>query len=157
MVLSDKMQKELMETFEKELEEHLGILNKGLLALEHSQASQDREVLLTNIFRSAHSLKGAARFVNIKDIEAIAHRMEDALTIIKNELRPLAPEHVDSFLQALDAIGASMELHKHGKRLPESHLAAIIARLSDITAEKYSEPSRSTEKPRESTKLKSLF
>ncbi|KAF0158593.1 MAG: chemotaxis protein histidine kinase-like protein [Syntrophaceae bacterium] len=133
MLLSDKMQKELMVTFEKELEEHLSILNKGLLALEHSHASQEREVLLTNIFRSAHSLKGAARFVNLKDIETIAHRMEDALAIIRNESRPLAAEHVDAFLQALDAIEASMERHKHGERLPENHLLAIIARLSNIT------------------------
>ena len=147
MVLSDKMQKELMETFEKELEEHLAILNKGLLALEKSQAAPEREILLTNVFRSAHSLKGAARFVNIKDIEALAHRMEDALAIIKSELRPLAANHVDVFLQALDAIGASMELHKHGKRLPENQLTAITTRLGNIAIDNTCEPLRSTEKP----------
>ena len=136
MLLSDKMQKELMVTFEKELEEHLSILNKGLLALEHNPEVQERDVLLTNIFRSAHSLKGASRLVNFKDIENIAHRMEDALAIIRNESRPVSAEHVDAFLQALDGIAASLKAQKNGERLPEDHLATLIERLSDITGKK---------------------
>ena len=79
MPLSDKMLKELMATFRAELEEHLSKLNKGLLSLERNPASDERVNLLMDIFRAAHSIKGAARAVNLKDIETIAHHIEDVL------------------------------------------------------------------------------
>ncbi|HOC58979.1 MAG TPA: hybrid sensor histidine kinase/response regulator [Smithellaceae bacterium] len=145
MLLSDKMQKELMDTFEKELEEHLGILNKGLLALEQSPEAQDREVLLAEIFRSAHSLKGAARFVKLKDIELIAHRLEDALSFIRKEGRPPTSEQIDAFLQSLDAMDASMKASRQGEKLNEKHLGEIISRLSRITG-KEEEQAQKTEK-----------
>jgi len=54
-----------MVTFQAELQEHLSTLNKGLLLLERNPAPDERTNLLTDIFRAAHSIKGAARAVNL--------------------------------------------------------------------------------------------
>jgi two-component system chemotaxis sensor kinase CheA len=132
MPLSDKMQKELMATFQKELEEHISTFNKGLLALERNSAPEERENVLMGIFRAAHSLKGASRFVNLKDIETIAHRMEDALGIVRKEHSVLSPEHIDIFLQSTDTIGEAMAAHLRGEKVAEEHMNTVLSRLDNF-------------------------
>ena len=137
MPLSEKMQKELMATFQKELEEHLSTLNRGLLALEKNPPFDERNNLLTGIFRAAHSLKGASRFVNLKDIEMVAHRMESALDIVRKEYSLLTTQHIDTFLKAADTIGLVMTAHMRGEQVPEEHLKVVLTRLDNlITGEK---------------------
>src|SRR5947199_267336 len=63
-----------MTTFLEELEEHVGALNRDLLALEKGPAGPERAERLTTLFRTAHSLKGAARAVNVTVIESACHR-----------------------------------------------------------------------------------
>ena len=57
----DKLAKLLMATFLEELDEHVRALNRDLLALEQNPSAADRAELWKVLFRSAHSLKGAAR------------------------------------------------------------------------------------------------
>src|ERR1700674_5164664 len=104
MLQPDEIQRQLMDIFQAELDEHLGTLNKGLLALEQGPMPDDRAAVLSNIFRAAHSLKGAARAVGVKDIEAMAHRLEDALGAIRQGDRPLMPQHIDTLLMTVDSI-----------------------------------------------------
>lgn len=132
MPLSDKMLKQLMATFQVELEEHLNTMNKGLLALEQNQSPDERDSLLTNIFRAAHSLKGASRAVSLGDIETIAHRMEGLLAIIQKEGRPFRAYYVDAFLEALDVISASMKARIGGEELPDTTVAALLVRLDAV-------------------------
>ena len=120
-----------MATFRGELEEHLGTLNKGLLALERVSSSEESADLLTDIFRAAHSIKGAARTVNLKDIETIAHHVEDVLVKIRKGLFSPAPQDFDSLLAAVDAIGAAMAGHLRGEGMDAEFMAAVLARLDD--------------------------
>lgn len=131
MPLSDKMLKELMTTFQAELEEHLSTLSKGLLSLERNAAPDERANLLTNIFRAAHSIKGAARAVNLKDIETLAHHVEDVLVKIREGVLSLAPQHFDALLAAVDAIGTAMAAHLRGEQMPAEFMTAVLARLED--------------------------
>ncbi len=131
MPLSDKMLKELMVTFQAELEEHLSTLNKGLLSLERNPAPDEQANLLTNIFRAAHSIKGGARAVNLKDIETIAHRVEDVLVKIRGGHLSLTPQHFDVLLTAVDAIGTAMAAHLRGEQMDTEFMAAVLARLDD--------------------------
>ncbi len=131
MPLSDKMLKELMVTFQAELEEHLSTLNKGLLSLERNPAPDEQANLLTNIFRAAHSIKGGARAVNLKDIETIAHRVEDVLVKIRGGHLSLTPQHFDVLLTAVDAIGTAMAAHLRGEQMDTEFMAAVLALLDD--------------------------
>ena len=133
MPLSDKMLKELMVTFQAELQEHLSTLNKGLLLLERNPAPDERTNLLTDIFRAAHSIKGAARAVNLKDIETIAHRVEDVLAKIRDGNLSFTPHHFDALLKALDAIGTAMSTHIRGEQMPTDFVTAVLARLDETT------------------------
>ena len=121
MPLSDKMQKELMATFQAELQEHLSMLTKDLLALEKNPPSDERNQLLTNVFRAAHSIKGAARTVNLKDV----------LVKIREGHLSFTPHLFDGLLTAVDAIGNAMAGHLQGEQMPSQVMEGIIARLDE--------------------------
>ncbi|HAO92931.1 MAG: hypothetical protein A2X99_05265 [Deltaproteobacteria bacterium GWB2_55_19] len=93
--------KELRDLFKAEGEEHLASLERSILALE--KAPDDKSVV-EEAFREAHSLKGAARMVGAKDIELIAHRVEDILGAIRKGEKEFFPGLADRIYQALDAI-----------------------------------------------------
>ena len=125
----EELKRQLMVTFQAELEEHLGTLNKGLLALEEGPASEEREPLLAELFRAAHSVKGAARAVSVKDIEIIAHQLEDVLGAIqRGELSP-TPELFDVLLPALDTLREAMATHLRGESLPREQRKQLLAEL----------------------------
>jgi two-component system chemotaxis sensor kinase CheA len=146
MPLSDKMLKELMATFQAELQEHLDTLSKGLLSLEQNPAPDERSNLLTNIFRAAHSIKGGARAVNLKDIETIAHRIEDVLVKIREGGLSLTPAHFDHLLSAADAIGTAMAAHLRGEQLSDGLITPVLDRLDNIVSSSSQTPvSKDTE------------
>ena len=69
----DKKEQEFLErlrqTFRIEAEEHLRSLSAGLIELEKTDDPEKGMQVIETVFRDAHSLKGAARSVNLKDIE----------------------------------------------------------------------------------------
>ena len=64
----------MMELFRVEAESQTATLTAGLLALERDPTAADR---LEACMRAAHSLKGAARIVNLNAAVKVAHAMED--------------------------------------------------------------------------------
>jgi two-component system chemotaxis sensor kinase CheA len=109
MALSDDFLRELLATFTAEAQEHLQVINCDLLALEHEPEAPTAGEWLAEIFRAAHSLKGAARAVGQEQIGTLAHRLETLFGRIRSgELKPL-PETFDLAYQALDAIGALVQ------------------------------------------------
>ena len=64
MGLSEEIRRKLIATFQAEQREHLQKITQGLLMLEKSGHGRDRQAVLEEIFREAHSLKGSARAVN---------------------------------------------------------------------------------------------
>jgi len=93
--------KELRDLFKAEGGEHVQRLNDGLLRLEKNPKDS---ATLEEVFREAHSLKGAARMVGVVDVENISHKLEDMLGLIKKGAMELTPEIFDSIFKSLDAI-----------------------------------------------------
>lgn len=100
----DEFLKRLLATFKIEAEEHLQAISSGVLALEKSGHPADQAEILETVFREAHSLKGAARAVNLGHIEAICQPLESLLAALKRrELEP-SSELFDVIYQALDIL-----------------------------------------------------
>lgn len=93
--------KELRSLFKIESEERLQHLDSGLLRLEKTPSDQ---ALLEDLFREAHSLKGAARMLGLTEIQTLAHQLEDALGAAKKGEAALQAEAVASMNQTLEAI-----------------------------------------------------
>jgi len=68
--------RELREMFRAESGEHAQKIESGLLELERQPANAP---LLEEVFREAHSLKGAARMLGLRDIQNLAHEIETLL------------------------------------------------------------------------------
>ncbi|HEY1594031.1 MAG TPA: hybrid sensor histidine kinase/response regulator, partial [Thermoleophilaceae bacterium] len=105
---NDELQQLLLATFADQAKEQLQTINQRLLALEEAEGD-DKGPLLEEIFREAHSLKGASRAVSLDRVEAVAHKLESLFSVIqKGELEADA-EVFDLAYKALDALTALVE------------------------------------------------
>ncbi|MGE0823890.1 MAG: Hpt domain-containing protein [Candidatus Binatia bacterium] len=94
----------LIATFRLEADEHLKVMVAELLTLENTKTPDEQLPILETIFREAHSLKGAARAVDLTDIEAVCQILEGVFAQLKRREFALSPEGFDAVHQALDTI-----------------------------------------------------
>lgn len=103
---------ELRAIFKTASEEHLQNLDTGLLYLErHPADPQTLEALL----RDAHSLKGDANMLGVKDVGTLAHQIEYLLGGLKDCSEPISLDLSDRLSHALHAIRALVEEATTGK------------------------------------------
>ncbi|MCD6505969.1 hybrid sensor histidine kinase/response regulator [Candidatus Poribacteria bacterium] len=105
MLSEDQMMQQLMETFKAEAEEHIRRITQMILALERGEVNQE---MLEELFREAHSLKGAARAVELNDISAVAHKIEALLSALKSGDIPFSDDLADLIYEGLDGISAML-------------------------------------------------
>jgi len=119
MSLSAKIREQLISSFRDDLTEQVQIMTDGLLALEQSRVSgEERRVTMEDIFRAAHSLKGAARAVGVTVVEQLAHALEGVLDAMQRETIELTPELFDACYRALDALQAVQAAYEAGETTP---------------------------------------
>jgi len=82
MMIDDE---ELRDVFKVASEEHLQNLDDGLLHLENHP---DDLAVLEALMREAHSLKGDANMLGVKDVGTLAHQIEHILTQLKQQENP---------------------------------------------------------------------
>ncbi|PWB56975.1 MAG: hybrid sensor histidine kinase/response regulator [Candidatus Methanoperedenaceae archaeon] len=95
--------KKLLLTFKIEAKEHLSAINEGLINLEKSSPEKETDLIET-IFREAHSLKGAARSVNLKEIESLCQSMENIFASLKRKECAASPQLFDVLHRAADCV-----------------------------------------------------
>jgi two-component system sensor histidine kinase and response regulator WspE len=93
----------MRDLFRIEAESQVGALTPGLLALEQDPARADQ---LEACMRAAHSLKGAARIVDIRAGVTIAHAMEDLFVAAQEGRTRLGRAHIDLLLNGVDLIAS---------------------------------------------------
>jgi len=117
--------RKFIEIFVREAEEHLKLLRDGLLALEREGFSRER---VHEILRSAHTLKGSARMLDLTDLAEVAHKLEDLIKDIEEERRVLSPALIDLLLVATDALEAlTAQAHSGGEI--QVNIAAVLVGL----------------------------
>lgn len=130
----DTLAKRLMATFLEELDEHVRALNRDLLDLEKSSESAVRADRLKTLFRTAHSMKGAARSVGVRLIESACHALEDILSAARDSRLSLTPDLFALLFLTGDKIEeAGVRLRTHGE-LGGSPLADLLPRLEAAAA-----------------------
>lgn len=106
--LEDAFLQRLRATFKVEAEEHLHAISARLLELEKNPVPDRQAEHVEAAFRHAHSLKGAARAVNLTGIEAVCQALESIFAAWKRRESSPAPEHFDVLHYALDLIGSGI-------------------------------------------------
>jgi chemotaxis protein histidine kinase CheA/CheY-like chemotaxis protein len=92
---------ELLEYFLAEAEDYLNVLGFGIPQLENAA---DRTPILEELFRAAHTLKGAAAIVKLTVTSRIAHQMEDVLEAFRSQRLPVSGDTIELLLLMLDSI-----------------------------------------------------
>ena len=89
----------MMELFRMEAETQTAILSNGLLELEADPGNLQR---IEELMRAAHSLKGAARIVDLHSVVQLTHAMEDHLVGIQEGKHPATSSTADVLFECLD-------------------------------------------------------
>ncbi|MFZ1011488.1 MAG: hybrid sensor histidine kinase/response regulator [Candidatus Sulfotelmatobacter sp.] len=97
--------KKLLATFKVEAEEHVAAISSGLIELEKACSPEQQMEMVERVFREAHSLKGAARAVNLSKVESICQLLESLFSRLKTREVSLSPELFDQLHRTVDTLG----------------------------------------------------
>jgi len=99
-----EFQKRILVTFRIEAEEHLNAFSAGLIELEKTQTEEKLADIIETMFREIHSLKGAARSVDQKDVESICQPLESVFSALKHKEITLTPSSFDLFYKTVERL-----------------------------------------------------
>lgn len=105
----DIADKELIAEFVIESQEGLANVERQMLALEMAGANASAEQV-NAVFRTMHSIKGAAGFLGLDRIGMLAHRLEEILNHMRNREVVATPDLVTTMLQASDCMKGLMDI-----------------------------------------------
>jgi two-component system chemotaxis sensor kinase CheA len=107
----DPNNEELLKDFFIEAESQVDALEQNILVLENDPGERDA---IDEIFRAAHTLKGAAATVQMTNLAEFTHLVEDVLDAIRSS-EISADEHaVDVLLNSIDVIKEMLETKREG-------------------------------------------
>ena len=125
--------KELLECFLEEAEDHLGSIESNILVLE--KAPDDTECINT-IFRAFHTIKGTSGSVYLAEIADLAHATENLLDDVRTDRRPMDAEASEVILQVSDFLQAMIhnvrDVHENG--LEQYHHHDITKQVERVKA-----------------------
>jgi two-component system, chemotaxis family, sensor kinase CheA len=98
----------LLSTFRVEAKEHISAISSGLAGLEQASPPQNQSELIESIFREAHSLKGAARAVNLLEVESLCQSLESEFSKWKARSAAPSPEELERLHQGVGALSAML-------------------------------------------------
>lgn len=125
----DSTRSGLLSQFREEVDTHLLRLSQGVVVLE--QNPHDTQVL-KDVFRAAHTIKGAAKMMGFADISRITHEMESVLAAMRDGDLLLTPDITDVLIEAIDAVEALTRAHVQpgaGETLTAAEQDDLVARL----------------------------
>jgi two-component system chemotaxis sensor kinase CheA len=96
--------KKLLATFKIEADEHINNISSGLINLERETSDEKQMEIIETIFREVHSLKGAARTVNVESIEDICQSFEDVFAKLKYKEIVIKSDFFDILHQTVDIL-----------------------------------------------------
>jgi two-component system chemotaxis sensor kinase CheA len=119
---------QLRHIFVQEAEDGLSAMEDALLALE--SRPEDSEPI-NEIFRFAHTIKGGAGMVGFESVAEYAHKVEDALSLIRDGAITVTPARITALLQIVDVLREMVAVAALGKATPVR--AADLALLQQLS------------------------
>lgn len=127
---------QLIQDFLLEAREHLGNIEARLLEVEQEASTPET---INSTFRSFHTIKGLAGFLDFSVIQEVSHEVETLLDRARSGQLGLTPERVDVVLAAGDYVGLWLAWIEAGAGgapgttppSPEALIARVRASLED--------------------------
>ena len=125
---------EILNIFQQESTEIISSMDGKLLMLEKEKNPD----IAMQLFRDAHSLKGSARMLGFEDIQNVAHKIEDIISLIKENKLTITANITDTISECLEFI--SMLINKTVSQKEEfksPKTAYYIEKLENIASQSY--------------------
>jgi two-component system, chemotaxis family, sensor kinase CheA len=132
MTTLDPEMAEIAKVFFQESREGLDVMESGLLRLD---ATADTENINT-IFRAAHSIKGGSATFGFVEVADFTHGVETLLDEMRNGVRPITAEAIQTLLQACDCLREMVAATEAEQPLDKERIAALNADITHILGER---------------------
>ena len=147
--------RELLTEFYSEAVDHLQQIEVALLELEHQP---DNPEALNSIFRSFHTIKGNAGFLQLMPMHKLAHEVESLLDLARSQKLLLSSIHITEILRSRDALQAQVQQvsvaletgNLPTEIIPVSHLISAVKRLASGAPAKAAPAAASVAAPQKS-------
>ena len=126
----EELLKQLLPMFRIEAQEHLKIISSGLIEIEKGGPGKQAEIMEA-VYRESHSLKGAARSVNLPDIVAVCQSMENVFFFFKRKAITFSSQVLDLLHQAIDCTAGIVA--GEVSRPEKSGIGELIHKLEEVT------------------------
>ena len=113
MDLSDFDREAVLASFLVESEEGLDLMEHALVQMESNPSDPE---LLHSIFRVAHTLKGNATSLELRDLAGFAHVVEDLLDVLREQQSLPGADLISLLLKAVDELRAMVAASAAGPR-----------------------------------------
>lgn len=97
----DDNKQQIVHYFIEEAQEHLDVVEQGLLDLGEVIKDADR---VNEMFRAAHSVKGGAAMLGFESIQKTAHQLEDCFKVMRDHSVPVDQQLESMFLKGYDTL-----------------------------------------------------
>jgi len=132
----EELLKKLREAFSVEAGERLAGLSSSFLDLEKGAGGEAKARALEVAFREAHSLKGAARAVNLMGIETLCQAIESVFAAMKRDEVTLSGALFDLLHHCVRAIEDFLATPEGEGPDPTGEVATLVSRLEGAMADK---------------------
>ncbi len=122
-------------------------MSAGLIELEKNPAADQHAQIVESVFREAHSLKGAARAVNLKEIESICQALESVLSALKGKQLAVSQALFDLLYQTIDTIGGLLVPDTGTPEPRQAVLESLARQLDDALQGKVKQSAMAQRKP----------
>jgi len=96
---------ELITDFLVEAREHLALIESQMLELERNSGAME---VLHSVFRTFHTIKGLAGFLEFHRIQEVSHEIETLLDLARNDKMKITPPVVDIVLESADYLNTEL-------------------------------------------------
>jgi len=128
---NDDLLERLLATFRVEADEHLTSMSSGLLAIEKAPAGAALSGIVETIFRDVHSLKGAARAVNLTHVESVCQSLESIFAALKAGRLDISALLLDLLHESIGVLGQLLVANATPSTAPSPLAAALVRRLEE--------------------------
>jgi len=122
----------LLATFRPEAEGHLSAIAAGLLELEKAISAERHAAVVESVFRETHTLKGAARSVNLPDIEKTCQALESVFSAAKQQKITFSRETFDLLHQCVSVLETFLQGTEPDIKTARGKSRDIILHLNEI-------------------------
>ena len=126
---------EIAKVFFQESREGLDIMESGLLGLGAAADSEN----INTIFRAAHSIKGGSATFGFAAVAEFTHGVETLLDEMRNGVRPVTAEAIQTLLQACDCLREMLAATEAEQPLDQVRIASLNSDIGHILGERSNE------------------